>query len=269
MHKGGDNPAPLSTDPTTPDADSHGSIVEDRCESHVGPHNSLKKSVLLNQDIGSCSKTAVAALQRDASARPVTSTMQKTTSNISQEKNTKEDGTFRETTLQNRTTKSRKQSHRPDNKVVPIKNFTFFPPIKSPHLNPQSISGLLYSGKKALEGGTTEENYLLFDRRGERMRGTRGDPAANPELPTYSAGPASKCPARQHSPHLFSALRVPTPGKYQVPPSSKHDTAHHAGFSTGKNLLFHTGSLAGARARMRPSKTVCAAKLYEGCEINV
>ncbi len=249
-HTDADNPAPLATDPVTPDAGSYASTVEHCCESHVRPRNTLKKSTS-----GSWSNTE--ALQKDASERPVLNATQKATSALSLEKKIEEEGMLRETPLQNRTLKPRRQSHRPQNKLVSVKNFTFLPPIESPHLNPQGVRGPVGSGKKFPEGETTEENVFLFDRRSERMRGTRGEPVANPELPTYNAGLSTKFWTCQHSPHLFSAESISIPKRYQVPISS---TAHRTSFSMGKTLTqaLHTGHPAGAQARLHPNKTVCS-----------
>ncbi|XP_070823247.1 uncharacterized protein C16orf46 homolog [Chaetodon trifascialis] len=246
-HKEVDTPAPLSVDPVI-----SASIAEHHCDSHVP--NSFKKSMPLNQHTGSWSTAAVAALQTDASEWPVHNAVQKTMSNFLLEEQIEEEGMHRRTPLQNRP--SRPQKHRASNTVVPIKNFTFLPPIDSPPLNPLRVSG-----KKAPEGDTTEENCFMFDKK-NGTRGTRVDPVANPELPTYSACLTSKYQTCQHNPHFFSAVHVSIP---------KRDTAHRTSFSMGKSLTkaLHSSTTAGAQARMRPSKTMCAVKLYEGCEINV
>lgn len=242
-HKEADTPAPLSVDPTMP-----ASVPEHRCESHVP--NSFKKSMPLNQHTGYWRTAAVAALQTDASELPVHNAMQKNSSNLLLEEKLEEEGMLRKTPLQNRPTKPPKHSHRSNNTVVPIKNFSFLPPIKSPHLNPQRVSG-----KKAPEGDTTEENCFMFDKK-NGARGTRVDPVANPDIPTYSACLTSKHQTCQHYPHFFSAISVSIP---------KRDTAHRTSFTMGKSLT----QAAGAQARMRPSKNMCAVKLYKGCEINV
>ncbi|KAF1392941.1 hypothetical protein PFLUV_G00033250 [Perca fluviatilis] len=232
MHKEADNPTSLSVDPTIPEADSSASIGQHLCESHV----------------------------------PVLNAMQKTTSNRFKEK-IGEEGMLRETSLQpqhlpskyseNRPTKPEKHRHRPNNTVVPIKNFTFLPPIKSPHLSPQKVIQLC-SGKTAPGGEPIEENGFMFDKK-SGTRGTRVDPIANPELPTYSAALTSKYRACQHNLHLFSAVHVSIPKRYQVPMSSKPDTLHRASYSTGKSLTqaLHSNTAAGAQAHTHPSKTVC------------
>ncbi|XP_040896790.1 uncharacterized protein si:ch73-103b9.2 [Toxotes jaculatrix] len=264
-HKEADNLAPLSVDPTVPNADSSASIAEHRCESHTGPNYNLKKSMPLKQQVGSWSNPAVAALQPDASEWPVLNAMQKTMSHLFLEEKIEEGGTPRETPLQchhlsskysaseNRPAKPQKHSHRPNNTVVPIKNFTFLPPIKSPRLNPK-VSGQLCSGKRASEGETLEENCFMFDKKSE-TKGTRVDPVGNTELPNYSAALTSKYQACQHNPHLFSAVSVSIPKRYQVPVSSKPVTLHHRSYSEGKSLTqaLHASTAAGAQAHMQPS----------------
>ncbi|XP_040008022.1 uncharacterized protein LOC120803526 [Xiphias gladius] len=219
----------------------------------------------LNQQVGSWSNTAVAALQPEASEWPVLNATKKTTSHLLHGEKIEEEGKLRETPPQphhlsskysvsdNRPTKPQKHSHRPNNTVVPIKNFTFLPPIKSPHLSPK-VGGQLCSGKKASEAETLEENCFMFDKKSE-TRGTRVDPAANTELPSDSAALTSKYRTCQHNPHLFSAISVSVPKRYQVPVSSKSDTVHRRGYSMGKSLTqaLHASTAAGALAHMQPS----------------
>ncbi|KAA8595558.1 uncharacterized protein C16orf46 homolog isoform X1 [Etheostoma spectabile] len=264
MHKEADNPSPLSVDPTNPDGDSSASIGQHCCESHVGPHNSLKKSMQLNQHTGSWGNTDVAAQPKDTSEGPVFNAMQKITSNLLKEK-IGEEGMLRETPLQphylpskyseNRPTKPEKHRHRPNNTMVPIKNFTFLPPIKSPNLSRQKVIQLC-SGKMAPEGEPIEENDFMFDKK-SGTRGRRVDPITNPELPMYSTALTSKYQACQRNLHLFSAVRVSIPKRYQVPMSSKSDTLHR--YSMGKSLTqaVHSNTAAGAQDHMHPSKTVC------------
>lgn len=250
-HKEADDPAPLSADPTFPNADGSASI---------------KKPMQSNQHTGSWSNTAVATLQKEASEWPVLNAVSKTMSNLLLGENVEEKGTLRETPSQNRPTKSQKPSHRPNNTVVP-KHLTFLPLIETPHLNPQRVSGQICSGKKAPKGETIEENCFMFDKK-SGTKGIRVDPVVNQELPTYSAGLTSKFQMCQHNPHLLSVISVSIPNRYQGPMSSKRDTAHRTNFSMGKRAL-HSSTAAGAPARMRPNKTMCAVNLYDGCEINL
>ncbi|KAG8001497.1 hypothetical protein GBF38_007183 [Nibea albiflora] len=238
-------------DPTIPPADISTNNAENRCESHVGPRDSMKKSMVLNQHLGFWNNAAVAALQRD-----VLDAMQKTSSALLEEK-IEEEATLRVTPLQSRPTKPQKHSHRPSNSVVPIKNFTFLPPIKSPHLSPQRVSGQLFSGKKFPEGETIEEQCFMFDKMSS-TRGKKADSASNPEPPSSSAGLTSKLTC-QHNPHLFSSVSVSIPKRYQVPLSSKRDPALRTNFPMGKNITqdLYPSPAAGAQARLRPSKAVC------------
>ncbi|XP_074470037.1 uncharacterized protein C16orf46 homolog [Sebastes fasciatus] len=194
-HKEADNPTPLSVDPTIPDADSSGSSADDRCESRVVSHNSFKATTSM----------AGTPLQPHHHLPLKYS--------------------------DNRPTKPHKYS--PNNIVVPIKTFTFLPPIKSPRLR---VSGQLCSGKKAPEGGSIEENCFMLDKK-SGTRGTRVDRIASPELHTSSAAQTSEYRTCQHNPHLFSAVSIPR--RYQVKP----DTVHRTSYSMGKSLY--------------PSNTVC------------
>ncbi|XP_071344525.1 uncharacterized protein C16orf46 homolog [Trachinotus anak] len=253
-HKEANNPTPESVDPALPNADRSPS-----CESHADSHNNFKKSMPSNQRVGSWSNNALAALQPDA--------MQKTTSHPLLEEKKGEKGMLRETPVQphhlsskcsvseNRSTKPQRasHSHRPNNTVVPIKNFTFLPPIKSPHLNPK-VSGQLCSGKKASEGETFEENCFILDKKSETS-GIRVDPAVNTELPNYSAALPSTYRTCQRNPHLFTAVSVSIPKRYEVRISSKPDTVHHRSYSMGKSLTqaLQASTTAGAQAHMHPS----------------
>ncbi|KAG7230212.1 hypothetical protein INR49_012345 [Caranx melampygus] len=228
--KEADNPTLTSVDPTIPTADSVASS-----ESTAGSRNNLKKSTPLNEQVGSWSNTTVAALQTDASERPVLSALQKTTSHLSLEGKMKEH-ILRETPVQlyhlstkqseSKPTKPQRDSHRPSNALVPIKNFTFLPPIKAPHLNPK-ICGQLSSGMKASEGETFEENCFTFDKKSE-TRGTRADPAGNTELPNNSAALTSKNQTCQHNPQMLSALSVSVSKRYQEEVSQAFGMAGHS-----------------------------------------
>lgn len=252
-HEEVDNLPPLSIYPQVLNADCSASAAEHRFESHVGPRNSFKKSMPVNQYTEWWSNTAVASLREDASESSVLTAMQKVMSNHVLEEKTEVEGRLRVSPVQNRPTKHQKPNHRPHNAVLPIKNFTFLPPIASLHLNPQRVGG-----KRAAEGETMDENCFIFDLKGG-ARGTRTEPVANL---------TSKYRTCQHDPHLFSAASMSLHKRCQVPVSSRRDTAHHTSFSMGRSLK-HPGTAAGAQVHLRPSKTVCAVKMYDGCEINV
>lgn len=194
-HKKANDAAPLSIDPTLPNADSP---------------TSRKKSMQSNQHTGSRSNTAAAALQKDSSQWHVLNAMPMTMSNLRLEENVEEEGTFRETPWQSRPSELQKLSHRPSNTVVPIKHFTFLPPVETPHLNPQRMRCQLYSCKNAPEAETMKKKFSIFDKK-SGVRRTRVDPVINPALPAFSAGLTYKSQICRHSPHLFSAISASIP----------------------------------------------------------
>lgn len=253
-HKEVDNPASSSVDPSPPSAESSASIAEHHCESHTSPSNSFKNAMLLKQQAGCSSNTAVADLQADASEWTVLSAVQKTASHLLLDAKIEEENTpyylsSKYSVSENRPTKPQKHSRRPNSTVVPIKNFTFLPPIKSPHLNPK-FGGQLCNVKKASEGEAFDENCFTCAMRSE-TRGTRADPVANTEFSTYSAALTSKYQTCQHNLHLFSSVSVSVPKRYQVPMSSKPDTVHCTSYSMGKSL--HSTTAVGAQSHMHPS----------------
>ncbi|KAG7482848.1 hypothetical protein JOB18_032202 [Solea senegalensis] len=196
-----DNPEPSSVDP-----ESSASIAEHRCGSQAGRRYTLKKSTPLEKHVDLLSDTVVAPLRLDAPERPVFSATQG------------EEGTLRETSLQrhhpsskysdNRLTKphknnprhsnTMKNSHKPTNTLVPITNFTFFPPIKPPHLDAK-IKG--HSGKKAPEGEMFEEDWFMFGKKSD----------TSDEFHSYTAALTSIHRTCQHKPLLFSTLSVALP----------------------------------------------------------
>ncbi|KAI3377841.1 hypothetical protein L3Q82_008978 [Scortum barcoo] len=276
-HKETENPTPSCVDPAVPNTGSSATVAEHPSDSRVNRSKSFKKSTPLNQHAGSCSSTTVVALQKGTSERHIPSAVPKITSDFLLEEKIEKEGMLTTHHLsskcpvsENRPTKPPKHSHRPSNTVVPIKNFTFLPPIESPHLNPQRGSGQICSGKTAPEGENTEEACFVFDKKSV-ARGTRADPVANPELAAYAAALTSKYRTCQHNPDLFSAVSRSIPKRYQVTVSSKPDTVHCTTFSMGKSLTqaLQSGTATSTQAHIHPSKAVCAVKLYEGCEINI
>ncbi|XP_054866915.1 uncharacterized protein LOC111572296 [Amphiprion ocellaris] len=205
--KEADNPTPLLVDPTPSNADSSSSITEKRGEPLVGLHSSRK----LNPRTGFWSPAMVTAQQPDDAKWSALNVMQRNIAHLSLEENIVEEGTLREPPLQprhlpskysmsmNRTTKPQKHSHRPNNIVVPIKNFTFLPPINSPHLN-NKPSGYPCRSKRAPEGETLEENCFVLDKKSGGTRRVHIDP------PIYSAALTSKYQTCQHKTTLSSSL---------------------------------------------------------------
>lgn len=214
------DPASPSADPTQPNAESSASAAEHRCESHTGPSKSFKNGTLSKQQAGSWTNSAVAALQADASHWTVLSDVQKTASHVLLGAKTEEEETPGCRVSENRPTKPPKHSRRPNSTVVPIKNFTFLPPIKSPHLNPRFAGQLCVT------------------------RGAGLDAVANIEFSTYSAALTSKYQPGQHNLSLFSPGSVSVPKRLQVP-VPKPDK-----YSLGRSL--HSTTAAGAQGQMQP-----------------
>ncbi|XP_029983825.1 uncharacterized protein C16orf46 homolog [Sphaeramia orbicularis] len=234
-----------------PRADTPVGVAEHCSQSHLGP-NISKKSILLSQQMWSCGKSAASVLQPDVPVSPVLGAMPKILSHFTQEDKTEEDETPRQqhhlsakySVLEDRPSKPQKH-HRSSNTVVPIKNFTFLPPIKTPHMNFQRVSGQNCTGRKHLEADLMAENYYIFD----KMSGIRG---TNSELPKDTNNAmTSKYQTCQHSPHFFSAVSVSVPKRYQVAVSSKPETLHPTSYSMGKSLHFSTAG--SAQVHMHPS----------------
>ncbi|XP_029354927.1 uncharacterized protein C16orf46 homolog [Echeneis naucrates] len=251
------NMAPTSVDQTSLTADSSAS-----CESHAGYQDYIKKTMTVNHQVGPTRSAAATALLPDASDLPVLCAMQKTMSHHLLE-NIKEESlnempvqphnlSLKYSVSENRLTKPPRATQRHNNTVVPIKNFTFLPPIKSPHLNP-TASGQLYSGKKASEGETSKENSFMSVK--SETTGTRVDSTVHTEIRSNSVALNSKYCICQHNPHLFSAVTVNIPKMYKLPCSPKPDTVQHMRHSQGKNLrkIVNISPAASAHTRMHPS----------------
>ncbi|XP_034535933.1 uncharacterized protein LOC117810285 isoform X2 [Notolabrus celidotus] len=248
-------PTPIPSNPTPPsNADISSRTVKHHSEWKNGP----QKSTQLTTCIGTWNNTAVAALKKDT--WPFLHTLQGTTSNPLHKEKDEQEGMLREThhsstkySVYTRPCKPQKYIHRPNSTMISIKNLTFLPPINPSHLHTQGASG-----KIVLEGGTTEENDVLFNNKSMK-RGTRRDSVSNSELLTNSAALTSKCQTCQHNPHMFSAVSVSIPRRYQVPLSSKPDTVHHTSYLVGTHVL-HSRTAASPQAHMNPNKTVCGVR---------
>ncbi|XP_074523052.1 uncharacterized protein C16orf46 homolog [Halichoeres trimaculatus] len=254
---GGATPTPLPVNPPTPaNPDKLSSAAKHHCEWKP----SFQKPTQITQHAASWSNPAVTAPQRDASEWPFLNTLHKTSLKSLHKGKIEQEGVFRDThhasskcsVMDNRPCKPQRHSHRPNSTVVPIRNFTFLPPIQPTHFHSHGVSS-----KKAPEGGTAEENFVLFYTKGLK-RETRVDSAA--ELQMSSAALTSKCRTYQHNPHTFSAVSVSIPRRYQVPLSSKPDTVHPTSYSVGTQALL-SSSAASPQAHMNPNKTVCAVRL--------
>ncbi|XP_029702598.1 uncharacterized protein C16orf46 homolog isoform X1 [Takifugu rubripes] len=180
----------------------------------------------LNQHAG-CRRRASSTgpVQSEASPPPVIRAVQKSPADLGQ------------APVKTRPAKIQRPSHT-TNTVVPIRHFTFLPPIVYPHLR-RPIPG---SGAKAPDDRVAEDASLIFDRK-SRMRGRAG--ALHPEPP---AG------VRQNSPCLFRAISGSAHNRYLMAGGSTPSQRRRL---PGKNDL----PFGGAAARENPSKTVCAVNL--------
>ncbi|XP_068196427.1 uncharacterized protein C16orf46 homolog [Antennarius striatus] len=204
-------PTPFSDQTAIPNADSVSRTVEPHCGAHVGHHKSSTRSSSLDRHTGSRNNATVAALQKEASE----SSLQKTMANLSLGETAEAEGMFREIPLQNRSIKLQKNSHKLSNTVVPIKTFTFLPPIDSPRPYPQGFSGQI--SMRSPEGESCKEK--------SRTRGPKMEPVAKRESSCYSAGMTSKHRKYWHKPHVFSAVTVSPTYKHQMQMSSRHDAS--------------------------------------------
>ncbi|XP_035008462.2 uncharacterized protein LOC118105111 [Hippoglossus stenolepis] len=244
----------ISADPTPVTAESSASIAEQRCESRPG---------LCNQQGESCINNAVAALQLDITEWPFVNAMQKTTSHHFPE--TTEEGWTLGATLrphhlstkctvsEKRHIKPQKHSHRPNSTVVPIKTYTFLPPIKPPHLNPK-VDGQTCSGRKASGGVNLQERGFMLDKRSGR-RGRREEPVANAGLPNHPAALTSTHQTCHHNAPLSYAGSVSIPKGYQLSVSSKPDTEQYGRYMMGESLtrILQGSTAAGAQTHLHPS----------------
>lgn len=182
----------------------------------------------LNQHAGCrCHASSSGPVQSEASTRPVIRALQKSPP-----------ADLSEAPVKTRPAKIQRPSH--TNTVVPIRHFTFLPPIVYPHLH-LPIPG---SGGRAPDDQVAEDTSLIFDRK-SRMRGRAG--ALHPEPPTGIC---------QNSPCWFRAISGSAHNRYLMAGGSKGNSTQ-CGRLPGKNDL----PFGGAATRENPSKTVCAVNL--------
>ncbi|XP_060923620.1 uncharacterized protein LOC132998138 [Limanda limanda] len=245
--KDADKPT-ISEDLTPVTSEGSRSISEQRCESCPG---------LCNQQGESCIVNAVAALQLDNTEWPFVNAMQKTASHHFPER-TEEGRTLGETwrthhlsskctVSEKRPIKPQKHSHRPNSTVVPIKTYTFLPPIKTQHLN-LKVDGQTCSGRKASGEANLQERGFMLDKRSGR-RGTRE------ELPNHPAALTSTHQTCHNNAPLSYAGSVSIPKGYQVPVSTKPDTVQYGRYMSGKSLtrILQGSTAAGAQTHLQPS----------------
>lgn len=187
----------------------------------------------LNQRAGSRSHAGGAGpLQSEASRRP-SGAARRSPSQRLQGENTQE---LREAPAEIRPTRPQKAPHT-SNIAVPIRQFTFLPPIVSPQLSP----GMPGGGAKAPGGRSAEEKGLMLVQN-SRMRGTRVGVA-------YPGTPADVC---QSNPRLNS---------YVMAGASPCRAANCSRLSPGGKKVVHFGGAAPRIPAMNPSKAACAVNL--------
>lgn len=147
---------------------------------------------------------------------------------------------LREAPAETRATKLQKATHA-SNTAVPIRQFTFLPPIASPQLRP----GMLGGGAKAPGGKSAEERGVILVQN-SRMRGTRAG-AVYPGV----------C---QNNPRLFSAISASARNSCVMAGASQCNAANCSRLSPGKKVV-HLGGAAPQIPAMTPSKAVCAGNL--------
>lgn len=195
----------------------------------------------LNQRAGSRSHAGGAGpLQSEASRWP-SGAARRSPSQRLQGENTQE---LREAPAEIRPTKPQKAPHT-SNTAVPIRQFTFLPPIVSPQLRP----GMLGSGAKAPGGRSAEEKGLMLVQN-SKMRGTRVGAV-------YPGAPADVC---QSNPRLFSAISTSAQNSCVMAGASPCRAAYCSRLSPGKKVV-HLGGAAPRIPAMNPSKAACAVNL--------
>lgn len=183
----------------------------------------------LNQHAGCrCRASSTGPVQSEASPRPVVRAVQKGPP-----------ADLGEAPVKTRPAKVQRPSHA-TNTVVPIRHFTFLPPIVYPHPRRPIPGG---GGAKALDDRVAEHTSLIFDRK-SRMHGRAG--ALRPEPP------AGAC---QNSPCLFRAISGSAHNRYLLAGGPKGNGGQCRRLP-GKNDL----PSGGAATRENP-KAVCAVNL--------
>ncbi|CAB1420613.1 unnamed protein product [Pleuronectes platessa] len=230
----------ISEDLTPVTSESSASIPQQHCESCPGLFNQLGVSWYSD---------AVEALQLDNTEWPET---------------TEEGRTLVETwrphhlstkciVSEKRPVKPQKHSHRANNTVVPIKTYTFLPPIKPQHLNPK-VEGQTCSGRKASGGVNLQERGFMLDKRSGR-RGKREEPVANAGLPFHPAALTATHQTCHNNKPLSYKGGVSIPKRFQLPMSSNPDTVQYGRYLLGKSLtrILQVSTAAGAQTNLQTS----------------
>lgn len=208
---------------TTRRSDSPGRLSVD-----LALHNTeklAKKSTEMRQSSASWSDSSAAAAAA-ASESTVFDAFWRNMPEMLPEENPKKKGSHKDHPPKSKSAKNSKSIHRCSNTVVPIKQFTFLPPIEELQLSPQLLNEQLYP-QRPLEGDSMEKNSFALDKKGG-MKGTRVDTVMNPDSGLYSKLHVSQCNSQ-----LLSAFSVSIPSRYQVSLSSNQAHA-----SVGKRAIY-------------------------------
>lgn len=183
----------------------------------------------LNQPAGCrCRASSTPPVQSEASPRPVVRAVQKSPP-----------ADPSEAPVKTRPAKTQGASHT-TNTLVPIRHFTFLPPIVYPHLR----RPIPACGAMATDARVARDTGLMLDRKSR----TRGRAGALPPEP-----PAGLC---QNSPCLFPGISGSAHDRYLMAGGWRGNSGPGRRLP-GKNDLL----LGGAAPREHPSKTACAVNL--------
>ncbi|CAG5854850.1 unnamed protein product [Menidia menidia] len=223
-----DSLTPLSVNPSAAGAHSSAGPTEQHCQFHAGPHN-FKKPASPKQQTVSWGQTDFALLKDT----------QKNMAYWLPDEKTEVEGmqpyylSSKYSVLECGLTKPQKSSYKPNNTTVPIKNFTFLPPITvQPAQHNRKVSRHTRKGKKAQDGETFGETFFMFGKR-SGAKGTQVD-TWNPDHHANSAALDSIYQTCQDNPHLFPACRVTVTRKSPAHLSPKPETVQP---NMGKMLL--------------------------------
>lgn len=209
---------------TTKRADSPGRLSVD-----LALHNtdtSAKKSTEMSQSSVPWSDTSAAAVVAAVSESSMFDAFWRNMPEMLPEENPKKKGSHKDSPAKSKSAKNSKSIHKSINTVVPIKQFTFLPPIEELQLNPQLINEQIFP-QRTLEGESSEKNGFVLDKRGA-MKGTRVDTVMNHDPGLYSKLHVSQCNSQ-----LLSTFSVSIPNRYQVSLSSNQTHA-----SLGKRAIY-------------------------------
>lgn len=189
------------------------------------PDTAAKKPTEMSQSSVPWSDTSAAGVAA-VSESPMFDAFWRNIPEMLPEENPKKRGSHRDSPAKSKSAKNSRSTLKSINTVVPIKQFTFLPPIEELQLNSQLINEQLYP-QRPLEGESLEKSSFALDKKGG-MKGIRVDTVMNHDPGLYSKLHVSQCNSQ-----LLSAFSVSIPGRYQVSlPSSQT----HA--SLGKRAMF-------------------------------